>query len=196
MLFQTVQLFYWLSLSTWFGSVLFIALAAPIIFRTVRENNPILSHVLSVNLDGQHSTLLAGTIVFKLFARLLQVELICGCMLLVSFILQSFIIDLHGDNGLATIIRGSLFVLAMGAVFVDWRFVWPKIRSSRSEYLDHADEPEVANPARDRFDREQRNSLNLLTLVIVLLTGMILFSSSIIPVRTFTQIEPTLKAAK
>jgi hypothetical protein len=124
------------------------------------------------------------------------VELICGCMLLVSFILQSFIIDLHGDNGLATIIRGSLFVLAMGAVFVDWRFVWPKIRSSRSEYLDHADEPEVANPARDRFDREQRNSLNLLTLVIVLLTGMILFSSSIIPVRTFTQIEPTLKAAK
>jgi hypothetical protein len=195
MLFQTVQLFYWLSLSTWFGSVLFIMLAAPIIFRTVRENNPILSHVLSVNLDGQHSTLLAGTVVFNLVARLLQVELICGAALLLSFIAQTFVIDLHGDNGLAAIIRGGLFVLAMGAVLVDWKFVWPKIQSSRSEYIDHADEPEVANPARDRFDREQRNSLNLLTVVIVLLTGMILFSSSIIPARTFT-VESTLKASK
>ena len=196
MLFQTVQLFYWLSLSTWFGSVLFIALAAPIIFRTVRENNPILSHVLSVNLDGQHSTLLAGTIVFNLFARLLQVELICAAMLLVTLIVQSFVIDLRGDNGLAAIIRGGLFVLAMAAVFYDWKFVWPKIQSSRSEYIDHADEPEVANPARDRFDREQRNSLNLLTLVIVLLTGMILFSSSIIPARTFSQDKPTMKSTK
>jgi hypothetical protein len=132
MLFQTVQLFYWLSLSTWFGSVLFIMLAAPIIFRTVRENNPILSHVLSVNLDGQHSTLLAGTIVFNLIARLLQVELICGVALLLTFIAQTFVIDLHSDNGLAAIIRGGLFVLAMGAVLVDWKFVWPKIQRTRS----------------------------------------------------------------
>ncbi len=193
MLFQTVQLFYWLSLSTWFGSVLFIALAAPIIFRTVRENNPILSHVLSVNLDGQHSTLLAGTIVFNLIARLLQVELICGLTLLLSIILQSFVIDLHGSNGIAAIIRGVLFVLAMGAVFFDWRFVWPKIQSSRSEYLDHADEPDIANPARDRFDREQRKSLNLLAVIVALLMGMILFSSTI---GTFTQLETTQKAAK
>jgi hypothetical protein len=196
MLFQTVQLFYWLSLSTWFGSVLFIALAAPIIFRTVRENNPILSHVLSVNLDGQHSTLLAGTIVFNLIARLLQVELVCGVTLLVTFTAQSFVIDLQGDNGQAAIVRGGLFVLSAGAVFYDWKFVWPKIQSSRSEYIDHADEPEVANPAKDRFDREQRNSLNLLTLVIVLLTGMILFSSSIIPARTFSQDKPTMKSTK
>ena len=59
-LFQLVQIVYWLALATWFGGVLFVAIAAPAVFRTVRENNPVLPHVLSVNLEGQHGTLLAG----------------------------------------------------------------------------------------------------------------------------------------
>ena len=37
-----VQIVYWLALSTWFGGVLFVALSAPVVFNTVRENNPIL----------------------------------------------------------------------------------------------------------------------------------------------------------
>ena len=32
--FHIIQIIYWLSLSTWFGGVLFIAVAAPIVFRT------------------------------------------------------------------------------------------------------------------------------------------------------------------
>ncbi len=192
MLFQMVQLLYWVSLSTWFGSVLFIALATPVIFRTVRENNPILSHVLSVNLEGQHSTLLAGTIIFNLVSRLLQVELVCGGTLLITMILQSFMINLSGSNGVAAITRSVLFLGAAAVVFFDWQFVWPKIRDSRNQYLEHADEPEVANPAKDRFDREQRKSLNLLAVVISLLMGIILFSSSM---GTFTM-ELAQKAAK
>ena len=77
-LFQLVQIVYWLALSTWFGGVLFVAMAAPVIFRTVRENNPVLPHVLSVNLEGQHGTLLAGSIVGSLLARLAWVQLACG----------------------------------------------------------------------------------------------------------------------
>ncbi len=50
--FQLIQIVFWLALSTWFGAVLFIAVAAPIIFRTVRESNPVLPMVLSVNLEG------------------------------------------------------------------------------------------------------------------------------------------------
>jgi hypothetical protein len=181
MLLQMVQLVYWLGLSTWFGSVLFIALAAPVIFRTVRENNPILSHVLSVNLEGQHSTLLAGTIVFNLVGRLMQVQLVCGGMLLVTLILQPFLIDLSGENKALAAVRSILFLAAAGVVYFDWQCVWPKIRASRSTYLDHADEPEIANPARDRFDIEQRKSLTLLIFVVSLLMGMILFSSNITP---------------
>ncbi len=78
MAFQVVQLIYWLALSTWFGSVLFVLLSAPVVFRTVRENNPILSHVLSVNMEGQHGTLLAGAIVTDLIRRLLRIEVVCG----------------------------------------------------------------------------------------------------------------------
>jgi hypothetical protein len=193
MLFQTVQLLYWLALSTWFGSVLFIAMAAPIIFRTVRENNPILSHVLSVNLDGQHSTLLAGSIVFNLVQRLLLVELICAGTLLIMLIVQPFVIDLAGSNRMSVAVRSILFVAAAAVVYFDWQMVWPKIQSNRTEYLDHADEPEIANPARDRFDVEQRKSLNLLSVVAVLLMGLILFSSSISAPPKFSQqfvVEP------
>jgi hypothetical protein len=179
MLFQMVQLLYWLALSTWFGSVLFIAMAAPIIFRTVRDNNPILSHVLSVNLDGQHSTLLAGKIVFNLIERLLSVEIICAAVVLLALIVQPFVIDLGGDNKVSAIVRSILFVASAGVVFFDWQFVWPKIRADLQTYLDHADEPEIANPAKDRFDSEQRKSLVLLSAIVVLLSGMILFSVTI-----------------
>jgi hypothetical protein len=58
-----VSILYWLSLSTWFGAAVFVAVAAPSIIRTVRENDPLLPTVLSVNLEGQHGTLLAGSIV-------------------------------------------------------------------------------------------------------------------------------------
>ena len=57
-------------MATWFGGVLFVAVAAPIIFRTVRESNPVLPTVLSVNLENQHGTLLAGSIVGNLLATL------------------------------------------------------------------------------------------------------------------------------
>jgi len=193
MLFQLVQLVYWLALSTWFGSVLFIAMAAPIIFRTVRENNPILSHVLSVNLDSQHSTLLADTIVFNLIQRLLLVEVICAAIVLIALIIQPFIIDLANGNKEMVIVRTGIFIAVTAVVFFDWQFVWPKIRSNRSTYLDHADEPEIANPARDRFDEEQRKSLSLLFAVGALLLGMILFSSRITPPLGQTiQINPAV----
>ena len=185
MLFQIVQLIYWLALSTWFGSVLFIALAAPIIFKTVRENNPVLSHVLSVNMDGQHSTLLAGSIVFALIQRLFQVELICGATLLLMLVVQPFVINLTGNNQTGAVIRSVLFLLCASAVFYDWQVLWPRIKINRSEYIDHADEPEVANPARDRFDGAQRASLTVLSVTAALLLGMILFSSTMTPPPTF-----------
>jgi hypothetical protein len=179
MLFQLVQIVYWLALSTWFGSVLFIALAAPVIFRTVRDNNPILSHVLSVNLDGQHSTLLAGNIVFNLIQRLLRVELICAGLLLICLAIHPFVTDMHGDNRTGALFRSALFIAAAMVMLYDWQFVWPKIRGSRAEYIDHADEPEIANPALDHYDHEQRKSLMLVVARIGFLLGIIMFSSTI-----------------
>jgi hypothetical protein len=180
-LFQLVQIVYWLALATWFGGVLFVAMAAPAIFRTIRENNPILPHVLSVNLEGQHGTLLAGSIVGGLLARLARVQLICGAALLLALIAHFFVANLTGANRLAAIIRTALFFAAAGISLYDGWLLWPQLWRHRQEFIDHADEPEVANPARDLFDRGQRRSVALLMAVLFLLLGVILFSGNITP---------------
>ena len=183
-LFQLVQIVYWLALSTWFGGVLFVAMAAPVIFRTVRENNPVLPHVLSVNLEGQHGTLLAGSIVGSLLARLAWVQVACGGALLLAIIAHFFVANLTGANETAAIIRTALFFAAGAVALYDGWFLWPQIWRHRQEFIDNADEPDVANPARDQFDRGQRRSVALLMAVLFLLLGVILFSGNITPRRT------------
>jgi hypothetical protein len=49
----------------------------------------------------------------------------------------------------------------------------------RQEYLDHADEPEIANPALDRFDRAQSTNWLILQMTLGALLAMILFSANI-----------------
>lgn len=178
-LFQLVQIVYWLALATWFGGVLFVAMAAPVVFRTVRDNNPVLPHVLSVNLEGQHGTLLAGSIVGNLLARLARVQLACAGALLLALVSHFFLADLTGPNQTAAIIRTALFFAAAGLALYDGWVLWPHVWRHRQEFIDHADEPEVANPARDEFDRAQRRSVALLMGVLFLLLGVILFSGNV-----------------
>jgi hypothetical protein len=191
MIFQTVQIFYWLALATWFGGVLFIAMAAPIIFRTVREHNPVLPSVLSVNLEGQHGMLLAGTIMGNVLSRLSQVGLVCAAVLLAALIVHPFVIDMTATNATAAVLRSALFLAAAGIVLYDWLAIWPKIWKHRQEYIDHADDPDIANPAKERFDREHRKSVMLLQAVLFLLLGMILFSGSIMPAGRVATPTPT-----
>jgi hypothetical protein len=190
MAFQLIQIVYWLALSTWFGGVLFVAIAAPVIFRTVRENDPVLTNVLSVNLEGQHSTLLAGSIVRNLLVRLSQIVFGCIALLIVALIGQFFVADLSGggveNNIAAALIRWILCVAAAGVTAYDRFVIWPTIENYRKEYIDHADEPEIANPAKDAFDREHRRSMTLLSIVIALLLLLIMYSSNITPRKIAT----------
>jgi len=188
-LFQLVQIVYWLALATWFGGVLFVAIAAPVVFRTVRENNPVLPHVLSVNLEGQHGTLLAGSIVGSLIARLARLQLVCGGVLVAALVAHLFIANVQGANGTAAIIRTALLLAAAGVALYDGWLVWPQLWRHRQEFIDHADEPELANPAKDEFDRGQRRSVTLLMAVLFLLLGVILFSGNITPRRAATPVE-------
>ena len=181
--FALIQTLYWISLATWFGGVLFIAIAAPIIFRTVKEHNPILPTVLSVNLEGQHGSLLAGTIVANLIATLVHIELICAAALLFALVGQWFVTDTRGDNFLPPLLRSAMYLAAVGFVIYDWRVIWPKIRLFRDQYIQHADEPDVANPANDEFNRHQHESELLLRIRLALLLALILFSANITPRR-------------
>ena len=86
MLLQLLQTAYWAALATWFGSAMFVALAIPIIFRVVRDADPTLPRVLYVNLDGQHSTLLAGEIASDLLRVLQRIGIGAAAVLLVTFV--------------------------------------------------------------------------------------------------------------
>jgi hypothetical protein len=181
MAFQLVQILYWLALATWFGGVLFVAVAAPVIFRTVRESNPVLPNVLSVNLEGQHGTLLAGTIVSNLLTQLRFLQAACAAVLLVTQIAQLFTVDLNGSNGAAAGVRAMLFLGAVGALLYEWLYIAPRIERHRQEYLDHADEPDVANPAKEKFDDFHRRSVTAMLGMLLCLSGMILFSAAVLP---------------
>jgi hypothetical protein len=179
MALQLLQILYWLALATWFGGAVFIAVASRIVFKSVQEANPILPHVLSVNLEGQHGTLLAGTIVGNVFATFLRIELGCCAALAVALGTQALVTNLHDPQVLTfLLLRSSLLVAAAVVVIFDWRYVWPRLWRYRQEFLDHADEPEKANPAKDQFDRYQRQSVTLLELLVFLLLGMVLFSGA------------------
>src|SRR5919112_1449160 len=109
LVFQFVQIAYWLALATWFGAVLFLTLAPPVILRTVRETNPV---VLSVNLEGQHGTLLAGSITSNLMSIVMRIELACAAVLLLAALAQWFFVDLTGNNAFQPVLRTALVVAA------------------------------------------------------------------------------------
>ena len=178
--FQLVQALYWLALATWFGGVLFIALAAPVIFRTIRQANPILPTVLAVNLEGAHGSLLAGTVVGDLLRMLSTVQIGCAAVLLLTLIAQWVVMAPIALNIWPGIIRSCLYVAAVVLNLYDRRFVSPKALRYRQEYIDHADEPEVANPARERFDEYHRESVRVLFITVVVLSLMIVFSTNVI----------------
>jgi hypothetical protein len=187
MLFEFVQILYWLSLSTWFGSVLFVLLAPPIILKTVRESNPLLPLVLSVNLEGQHGTLLAGSIVSNLLGPVIRVEITCAAAMFVAIVGQWFLVNVYGPDLILPLLRSAMFLAAVIFVLYNSRFVWPKVLRYRQEYLDNADDPDKANPALDLFDRYQSESLMIVRNVLFLLVGIILFSANISPATTTLQ---------
>lgn len=176
--FQIVQTLYWLALSTWFGGALFVAIAAPVIFRTVRDADPLLPTVLSVNLEGQHGTLLAGSIVANLLRSLLRIELLCAGGLLFAIAFQWLLIDL-ASGWMAAATRSAIYLITVGILIYNWRVMGPRVASYRQEFIENADDPEVANPAKDRFDRAHRDSVTLLSVELALLLGLVLLSAGI-----------------
>jgi hypothetical protein len=176
--FHFVQMLFWVALSTWFGGVLFVASASRVVFQTVRETEPILPAVLSVNLEGQHGTLLAGSIMANLLSMLRPVELYCAGGLFLALVAQWLIVD-PARYWLIHAVRSALFLAAFAIVLYDWRVVAPQIRNNREEYIEHADEPEVANPAKERFDHFHKESITLLMIQVALLLGIIFFSAAL-----------------
>lgn len=175
--FLIVQIAYWIALATWFGGVLFIVVANPIVFRTVRDADPTLPKVISVNLDGQHSTLLAGTIMGDLLRTVIHVMLVCDAVLVPTLIIQFFVINM--SNPVTPILRTALFIAASALLIYLWRVGIPRAETYRTKYVESADEPDVANPALDQFDRYSKEIEQVMLFLLAALLMMILFSTDI-----------------
>ena len=76
-------------------------------------------------------------------------------------------------------LRTFLYIAAVVLLLYQWRVVWPRVWKARQEYLDHADEPEVANPALDRLERYQSETATVIAIRVALLLAMILFSANL-----------------
>ncbi len=182
MSFELVQIAYWLALSTWFGGVLFIVVAAPVIHRTIDKSDLTLPHVSSVNLQGQHGTLLAGTVIGTLVGVLARIEVFCAAVLLLTLIAQWFQTDmLNRASWLGAVMRTAFYLAATFIVVYDWRVLWPRIWQYRQEFIDNADDPDKANPALEEFDHWQSTSLTMWNILVFLLLGIVLFSGAIRP---------------
>jgi hypothetical protein len=178
MALQLIQIAYWLALATWFGGVVFVAVAAPIIFKTVREHDPTLPRVLSVNLEGQHSTLLAGSIVGNILEVITRVQLVCAGVLLLAILAEWVYVARTGALWINLALRSALYLASAVLLIYNWRVVWPRIARHRQSYIDNADDPDIANPAKEQFDRYHQESVTLLLITLALLLGMILFTTT------------------
>ena len=176
-----MEITYWLALAAWFGGVFFVMLAARVIFRAIAEAKPILPNVLAVNLENEHGTVLAGTVMGNLLAMLGMVQNICGAVLARDDDRAVFSDRSHGEESDGDVCAGALLILSAAAGGYDRFVLWPRIIRFRDEFIAHADEPEIANPAKDNFDREQRNSMNLLMMLFCLLALLVGFSANISP---------------
>jgi putative copper export protein len=179
--FQLVQTLYWIALATWFGGLMFVAIAAPVVFSVVKESRPILPEVLSVNLENEHGNLLAGGIVGGVLRQLSTIFLFCAGAIGVMLVVQWFVMGDSTANRIGYVVRCTLFLACLGLSLYDRYALWPKVWRYRQEYVDNADDPDVANEAKDNFDRYQKESLRILVVTLVLLSLMIVFSAGITP---------------
>ncbi|HEX8324317.1 MAG TPA: hypothetical protein VF595_10430 [Tepidisphaeraceae bacterium] len=172
---------FWLMLSTWFGAVLLSAIVPPIVLRVTREADPTLPRVLSVNLDAQHSTLLASMIVGELLSVLFKLQAVCATVLLPALVGQWFFVDRSGVALMLPIMVSGLYVGAVLCLVYGWRVVLPKVLRHRATYIEHADDPDVANAELDRFDRYSNELFSVVRNLLFALLGMILFSANFLP---------------
>lgn len=176
-----VAAWYWLALSTWFGAVLMSAIAPPVILRVVLRADPTLPRVLSVNLDRQHSTLLASDIVGELLAVLFRLQGVCAAVLAPALVAQWFLVNRTGLAVALPVLVSGLFVGAVALLLYGWRNVLTKVMAHRTAYIERADDPDTANPELDQFDRYSAELSAVVRNLLFALLGMILFSVNFLP---------------
>ena len=175
--FSLVQVLFWLPLSTWFGGAVFAVVAPPVVLRVMRQERPDLAQVLSVNLEGQHGTLLAGSVLSALMGVTFRIEGACAGVLALGLVGQWVMLGLGSSVIVGLLLRTALYLAAAVFLFYQWRVLWPAVIAKREHYIVHADDPDIANPTLDEFDRLSATSLTVLQIKLFVLLGLVLFGA-------------------
>jgi hypothetical protein len=152
-----------------------------VVFRVLRERKPVLPDVLAVNLEDQHATLLGSDVMGALLRRLGGIQVVCAVVVIVGTGLQFAVANVSGQNLAAGVVRVGLAALAAVVLGYDRWVLSPRLEKARETYIANADSPELANPARDAFDRDQQKLLTLVMVMAALLAGLVLFSAAVTP---------------
>jgi hypothetical protein len=176
-----IDALFWLALATWFGAVLMSAIAPHVILRSIRQADPTLPLVLSVNLNKQHSTLLAGSVVADLLQTLFRVQAASAAAFLPALVGKWFLVERTEAKFILPLLVSALYVGAVVLLFYGWRIVWPKVMRHRETYIENADDPDVANAELDLFDRYQTEMSAIVRNSLFVLLGMLLFAAALPP---------------
>ena len=180
-----VDAIFWLCLSTWFGTVLLSVVAPPIILKAIREADPTLPRVLSVNLDQQHSILLASNVIIDLLNTLFRLQTACVLVFLPALVGKWFLVDLHEKRIMLPIMVSALYVAGVFFHYYAWRVVLPKVTEHRAKFIEHADDPDIANAELDQFDKYSAEASNVIRNLLFVLLGLLLFSAALVPKVSF-----------
>jgi hypothetical protein len=174
-----VDAIYWLALATWFAAALGSAIVPPVILRTIREADPTLPRVLSVNLDRQHATLLGGTVVSEIVAIMFRLEAVCALVFLPALVVKWFYVPRSFPLLLQPLIVTAIYIAAMAFLFYGWRVVWPRAVKHRAKYIDVADDVDKANAELDLFDRYNHEVDVVVRNMVFIVMGLLLFSAAL-----------------
>jgi hypothetical protein len=174
-----VDAMYWLTLSTWFAAALASAVVPPVILRVIREADPTLPRVLSVNLDRQHAVLLGGTVISEIVVLMFRIEAVCALVFLPVLAAEWFLTFRSLTYLVQPIIVTAIYVAAVAFLLYGWRFVWPKAVQHRAKYIEVADDPDQANAELDLFNRYNQEVDRVVRNMVFVVMGLVLFSASI-----------------
>ena len=108
LLYQAVQIIYWLVLSVWLGCMVFLAVAAPVVFKVVRRlevrSRPIMPIRPSMTSRPRSWPARSSALCWRGCG---QVQMICASALLPLMIVQFFLIDLQGTNLIAAMVAAG-----------------------------------------------------------------------------------------
>jgi len=184
MIYQLLTIVYWLVLSIWVGSTIYVACAAPVVFRVMRRREVRLPDLQSNALREEHGTLLAGEVVGALLGRVGQVHVICMVAALPLLVLQCLYVRGSGE-WLSMCVKIALYATASFMILRDWRKRFPATLEARAAYIENADDPEKGEQAKANFDAAHRSAERAYQVLLFVLLGLLLVSANPNPRNTW-----------